>query len=999
MVAMFCAGSVLASAAGAQPVNTDLPGQGVRINAEHERNKALVARIDRAASPAETLAALREGWKNPPATYRPHTRWWWPGNAVTKEGITWQLEQMKDKGLGGVEIMSFTKVYEKGNIEFDSPRFVEMAGYVVDECRRLGMEVSLSLGPGWNHGNSQVPEANRSKVLSYSEKDIPGGKVNLMLPLPRNPSYVRWNKKKLVAVVAVALGENGEPDVEHRVDLTGSVAGSNGWMPKPKLNLEARLPSGRWRLMVFWEAYSGQKCVAENFQPRSWVVDHLSSKAVREYAEYMGTKYRSAFGADFGQTVDSFFGDSFEVKQGFSYWTDGLLERFRREKGYDLRPYLPLLVYDGAPETPYVRYDVGRFLHELGMEGVISTLADYCGEAGVRMRQQPHYRFTTEIIEASGVLQQPETELTRRSFEPKAYPHKLTTSGAWLYPSREKKWVSCEAFTFVDTKYCTTMEEIKRGTDLFLRDGVTQFYNHGYFYSPEKEIAPSRDLLWMNRISHVNTWWPWYRGLADYQARAAFLSRQGRADADVLLYSPMPTLWSERAAFPCSGMRYLPFGKLPKILVANGYDFDCVNDDLLRNYSQIENGRLQINGYGYSVLILPRVRCLSPETLAVVERFVQDGGTVFALNTLPEISDGWNNHEERDAELAAIRDRLFAPSGGEKRVGDGFSYYLPRCDGFEYLKKWVPAAGEWKPTAPLSLAYRKFVRILKKRSTPDFEIADAPQSNGLTFRHTKIGDVDCWFICNLQPHARKTEVTLKTKGKIPQVWNAMDAGIRRLDRFKTAADGRIVVPVDLQPWASEFVLLSPGGGARSSAAPPMAERHSAKTVELGGKWNVSIDGIGGFETNLVLRSLRDLATVSGLRNFAGTATYRTEFKASDSVPSVVLDLGAVGDVATVLVNGEEAGKVWMQPYRIDISKQLKKGKNELEVVVANRLWNYAAALEEPRPIPKSLQGHYGANWNRKYNGWNSLQSLKQKHGDNRFPSGLMGPVRLMGYRQ
>ncbi len=29
---------------------------------------------------------------NPPMDCRPHTYWWWPGNAVTAEEITWELE-------------------------------------------------------------------------------------------------------------------------------------------------------------------------------------------------------------------------------------------------------------------------------------------------------------------------------------------------------------------------------------------------------------------------------------------------------------------------------------------------------------------------------------------------------------------------------------------------------------------------------------------------------------------------------------------------------------------------------------------------------------------------------------------------------------------------------------------------------------------------------------------------------------------------------------------
>ena len=51
----------------------------------------------------------------------------------------------------------------------------------------------------------------------------------------------------------------------------------------------------------------------------------------------------------------------------------------------------------------------------------------------------------------------------------------------------------------------------------------------------------------------------------------------------------------------------------------------------------------------------------------------------------------------------------------------------------------------------------------------------------------------------------------------------------------------------------------------------------------------------------------------------------------------MLDLGQVGDVADVLVNGQPVGVAWKAPYRLDIGSAVKSGRNELEIRVAN-LW-------------------------------------------------------------
>jgi len=985
-----------------------VPEPGLRINTEHERNRALVAKIDSAQTPAETLAALKEGWGNPPATYRPHTRWWWPGNAVTKEGLIWQLEQMHEQGFGGVEPMAFRKIYEKGNIEFDSEEFVEIMKHVVDECRRLGMYVTPPLFPGWGHGSSRVAPEHLSKAMVISGVDVDGGAFERIVPLPERGQtlevtfrhYMVSQPKRLEAVVAVALDEKGIPDTSRRIDLTASISGDRGWSVAPKATVSGELPSGSWRLMAFWTSFTGQRSTAQTFEAESHIIDHLDRDAVESYLALQSSRFLEAFGADYGQTVDSYFGDSFEVYQYFSYWSEGLFERFEQMKGYDLKPFLPLLLYNGAPETRYIRYDMGHFLHRIGMESLVKPLAEHCEELGIHMRQQPHYRFVSDIIAQSGVYQRPETENTKTTFDPMFW-HKLTTSGAWLYPSEEKKWVSAEAFTFINAKYRTSMEEIKRASDLFIRDGITQFYNHGYFYSPEMEIAPSRDLIWMNRISHVNTWWPWYRGLADYQARASFLSRQGHAQTDVLVYAPYPTMWSDRSDYPAGHARDLAFGHLPKTLVANGYDFDFANDDLLLNHAEVNNGKLVINGYEYSVLILPRVILLSPQTLEKIERFVQAGGTVFALNTLPEYSDGWKDYEARDVQLAAARDRLFNLHGGAKTVGQGKIWFMPDCDGFEYLERWHGhgATREPDPTPPLSPAYKAFFEALRSRLTPDFEMADKAQSDGLTFRRTVIGDVDCWFITNLQPHSRKTRITLKTKGKEPQIWDAMDGSVRGVESFSFAPDGRVMLDVDLEPWESKFVLLTPPG---SVELPPVRERIASSDRHVSpveGPWEVSFRGLGNLTADLTMDTLKDWRDLPGLKHFSGTATYSTEFQISNLQSAIgnlqsamFLHLGEVKDVATVIVNGEEAGKVWMPPYRVDISKQVKPGANTLKVVVANRLWNHTSGLEEPKPIPEHLHAHYGYTWNQEYNGWNSM--INQRRSGGLLPSGLLGPVRV-----
>jgi hypothetical protein len=87
------------------------------------------------------------------------------------------------------------------------------------------------------------------------------------------------------------------------------------------------------------------------------------------------------------------------------------------------------------------------------------------------------------------------------------------------------------------------------------------------------------------------------------------------------------------------------------------------------------------------------------------------------------------------------------------------------------------------------------------------------------------------------------------------------------------------------------------------------------------------------------------------RAFSGTATYSTEFTLDPPAAGwrVELDLGRVEVIASVRLNGQPAGKVWMPPYRLDITRLAKPGVNRLTVQVTSTWFNrlvYDAGLDE-----------------------------------------------------
>ena len=59
----------------------------------------LIAMFSNISIGQKSLDIHKESFQSPPMDCWPHTRWWWPGNATSKENITYELEQMRSHGI------------------------------------------------------------------------------------------------------------------------------------------------------------------------------------------------------------------------------------------------------------------------------------------------------------------------------------------------------------------------------------------------------------------------------------------------------------------------------------------------------------------------------------------------------------------------------------------------------------------------------------------------------------------------------------------------------------------------------------------------------------------------------------------------------------------------------------------------------------------------------------------------------------------------------------
>jgi hypothetical protein len=129
---------------------------------------------------------LETAFTSPDSAARPHTFWHWINGSISKEGITKDLEAMKQVGIGGVDLYDISPG-PKGPVRFLSPEWRSMVSHAIAECDRLGLEFAMHNEGGWTvSGGSWVEPKDSMKVVVSSEMRVDGGHaLTVKLPQPQ----------------------------------------------------------------------------------------------------------------------------------------------------------------------------------------------------------------------------------------------------------------------------------------------------------------------------------------------------------------------------------------------------------------------------------------------------------------------------------------------------------------------------------------------------------------------------------------------------------------------------------------------------------------------------------------------------------------------------------------------------------------------------------------------------------------------------------------------
>ena len=139
------------------------------------------------------ISQIKEGFLNPPPSALPGVYWYFMDGNLSKQGMTKDLESMKKAGIGNVVFLEVNVGVPQGKVDFLSDEWYDIFKHGVDECKRLGITMTLGIGPGWTgSGGPWVLPAESMQHLVSSSIQVSGSgntPIKLPVPLPKKPYF------------------------------------------------------------------------------------------------------------------------------------------------------------------------------------------------------------------------------------------------------------------------------------------------------------------------------------------------------------------------------------------------------------------------------------------------------------------------------------------------------------------------------------------------------------------------------------------------------------------------------------------------------------------------------------------------------------------------------------------------------------------------------------------------------------------------------------------
>lgn len=800
----------------------------------------------------------------------------------------------------------------------------ELASFVYDRH-------NVNLNTGFKPFAPWVESLPETRFGSYALFIDKPPKDEIVVTLSEVPAVERYVDKSLAKVFQDPL-----PMWDYYMWDTPSESGDRNFYVDPSkvIDLTSQMVNGR----ILWQAPVGEWTVLTTYMESTGVtnspaveegtgleVDKINKRYIGDHFDaYIGEIIRRIPPQD-RKTWKVVVEDSYET--GSQNWTDDMAEVFEKTYGYSPIPWLPVLkgtVVGGADQSDRFLWDLRRLVADRVAYDYVGGLREECHKHGMEswLENYGHWGFPGEFLMYGGQSDQIAGEFWSEG-SLGDIENRAASSCGHIY-GKDRIWAeSCTAGSPQFNRYPRLM---KQRVDRFFCEGINASLLHLYIQQPD-DRKPGLDAWFGNEFNRNNAWFDGFGSFVDYLKRCNLLLQQGHyvADAAYFIGEDAPKM---------TGVCDPP---LPE-----GYSFDYINAEILKDHARVVDGRLVLDsGMEYSVLVLPRQETMRPEMLERIYDFVRQGLAI--LGPAPLRSPSLQDYGKADLRVKELSSKIWNGSG---RCGAGRVY--PDGTTMETI------------FSDLGIA-------------PDFHYEGEAK---LSFIHRTLGqDGEIFFVSNQEDTPVEVSALFRVDPSLEaEVWNPVSGKVR--GNVKSSSGQ---VKLSLDRLESAFIVF------RRDAAKPSATSGMSRIGMDRTSWKVDFDASAGnpafsrtFSRLVDWTSEKDPA----VRYFSGSALYTNTFTLKEKDVKgahLTLDLGEAMVIASVKVNGKDAGGAWTFPYRLDIGSLVKEGENILEIRVWNN-WRNRLIADENLPADKRLT-------------WTNIQPWKA--GDELQSSGLLGPVEVI----
>ena len=770
------------------------------------------------------LKLLNE-FKNPDNRLGP-APFWFLNEKLDEEELSWQIKEMKEKGLSGY-VMHARYGLE---VKYLSEEWFKKIEHIIKESQKLGMD-----------------------AIIYDEEDWPSGMSGTRV-LDDHPEYsmkyldISWTICSDKKIVDEKVEEGNVVAITGARFVSGHKQQDYKFKVKDLINLKSYLKDGRLQIensgnldiiFVFVEKefniYHPQTAFPQPeekdcpfHQPHGWdwyfpygkYIDLLNPTAVDYFLKTTHEEYKKRFKEHFGKTITKVFTDEpgfytiMRDKCSAIQWSSIFADEFKKEFDYSIVDYLPALVADIGDKTYKVRHDFWYKLTRMFEINYVKRLNDWCERNNLQlighfrlcnpfliwqMQYQGNVINDMRSMHIPGIdsLDNVEGDLNLRwGIDENVWqiPNKVVSSVAHQYG---KKRVMSESFALGGWKQ--RFEDIKILTDWQCMMGINFIVPHAFHYS----IASQRKRECPPSEFYQNPMWDNYKYYSKYFTRISTIITDSIHVADIALLYPMESLWAdyttgttERFPWDISD----DFSYITDKLLRINMDYDILGQDIFED-CKIKDGKLSIKDEKYSVLIIPPMTTLRDNIAKKIINFIEKGGKVLCLSMLPYKNNEGKSLKEFNyffnKEFNIKEDELVLNYRNGKDNIEIIESKNFKKENLQLLK-----CGPLYKSDPIDFIKKSLEKMIKKDI--DITFLNAISGN-IYYSHWKKEDKDFYFIVNSDEKQYKLEISLRSTGK-PYIWKP-ETGMTEPINVYRIENGRLIVQYNPEKLESNFIVL------------------------------------------------------------------------------------------------------------------------------------------------------------------------------------------------